>query len=113
MKMSGADFRAFMGSTDPNIWPEGLYIEEEMLRINGVDSNLDAPCVDSDMVEIVGGSTAWEDICARYKPCPSLRVLAKRWIKSQTETRVLVTVPNDQMENLVTMARSIGAVVHK
>ena len=113
MKMSGAEFRAFLGCRDASIWPEGLYVEEEALRINGEVSNMDAAYTDTDEIEIVGGSTAWESLDHRDRPTPSLRALARRWAKLQTETRLLVTVPNDQINNLVTMARSIGATVHR
>lgn len=43
---------------------------------------------------------------------PTLKTLARRWLKSQNETRLIVSVSNDQIKNLVTMARSIGATVH-
>ena len=112
MKMSGADFRAFLNCNDPDIWPEGLYIEEELLRVNGIEDEIAAEYKDSDVVEIIGGALAWDDLKKDRESLPSsLKALAKKWQKLQSESRVIVTVPNDKIEQLEAFAKTIGAKV--
>lgn len=112
MKMSGADFRAFLNYTDPAIWPEGLYIEEEMLRVNGVEDEIASEYKDSDIVEILGGSLAWDNLKKDRESQPmSLKQLAKKWQKLQTQSRVIITVSNDKIEQLEDFLKSIGAKI--
>ncbi len=110
MKMSGADFRAFLDCKHPDIWPDGLYIEEELLRVNGVETEILEKTNDTDVVEIVGGSTAWENR-RDERPAPTLASLARRWIKMQNELRVLVQVPKDKVDDLRKVLKSLGATV--
>lgn len=114
MKMSGADFRTFMASKDPAWWPEGLYIEDELLRVNGVESELDSTdkYKDDDLIEIIGGALAWDSLQNdRDKPPGSLASLARRWLKAQNETRVVIVVPNDRIGELDALLKPLGAKI--
>lgn len=109
MKMSGAEFRAFMN--DRTIWPEGLIVEDEIISINGVESDLpsDDDYADTDLINIMYGSLRWED--NREHEPGALTSLARRWAKSQKEVRLLVTVPKDKLEELTLLLKSIGAKI--
>jgi hypothetical protein len=108
--MSGADFRAFLDCKHHDIWPDGLYIEEELLRVNGVETELPEKTDDTDIIEILGGATAWENV-RDERPTPALVSLARRWIKMQNELRVLVSVPKDKVDDLRKALKSFGATV--
>ncbi len=114
MKMSGVDFKAFIGSKDPAWWPEGLYIEDELLRVNGEEAELGNTddYKDTDLIEIVGGALAWDSILKdREMPPGSLKALARRWLKAQNETRVVIAVPNERVDELAALLKAIGARV--
>lgn len=112
MKMSGADFSAFLDCKDQAIWPAGLYIEEEALRVNGVECELAGQYAPTDVVEILGGSLAWEDLAKdRESPPCSLVSLARRWVKLQTEINVVITIPKDRLDELPKVLKSLNAKV--
>lgn len=113
VKLSGADFRAFLSSKDESIWPPGLYIEEELLRIDGRESEIpaDHEYNDDSVVEIISGNLAWENNQERLTT--TLAALARRWLRKQNETRVVVTVPTDQLSKLADILKTIGAQVAK
>lgn len=113
LKMSGADFKAFIACKDEKFWPPGLYIEEETLRIDGVESELPAPdtYADSAVVEIIGGSLAWEE--SRERPTATLVALARRWLKAQRVTRIVISVPLENVPRLGEVLKSIGAEICK
>ena len=116
IKMSGYDFKSFIGSKDPKYWPEGLYVEDELLRVNGVDKTLDlvGSPNDDDVIQILGGALAWDySQRDRDNPPGSLVSLAKRWLKNQTETRVVISVPNGQLKDLPAILASIKASICK
>lgn len=112
MKMSGADFRAFLDCKDPSIWPPGLYIEEELLRIDGDEiEELPESFDPASIIEIMGGSTAWESSADRERATPTLRTLARRWIKMQTTVNVVVSIPKKSMDQIASAVAKIGGKV--
>ena len=116
IKMSGYDFKSFIGSKDPKYWPEGLYVEDELLLVNGIEKTLDlaGSSNDDDVIEILGGALAWDDFQRnRDNPPGSLVSLARRWLKDQTETRVVISVPNDRLKDLPAILAPIKASICK
>lgn len=114
MKMSGADFQVFLKCKDPNIWPPGLYIEEELLRVNGVETELAESYSDADVIEIISGSLAWENLEKSKNGSPgSLRALARKWLKIQSSERVVVLVPKGRISDLSDALKPLGATIWK
>ena len=50
IKMSGAEFNAFY--SDPAMWPEGVYHDDQIITINGVIVDGDCTPNDNDLVSI-------------------------------------------------------------
>ena len=84
IKMSGAEFNAFY--SDPAMWPEGVYHDDQIITINGVIVDDDCTPNDNDLVSITGGYVTDED----GGDLGTLESYIRKWRKKQNTVVLLV-----------------------
>lgn len=103
VKTNGAEYKAYINEQSAKWWPDGAYMDDSVLNVNGVEigeDNFDfdpGKLEDSDAVSIIFGSYY---ISPGDRDPISLEAHFKRWRKAQTTVRILVEVHKDKLESL-------------
>jgi len=111
VKMSGADFKAFVA--DDTIWPDSIlgWLEDEEVTVNGKINDEDEAwdkCEPGDLIVIIAGSIRFLD---RNKDDIELTTLAKRWLKKNNTVTLLVEVTRDNEDGLRSRIKLEGGKV--
>lgn len=114
VKTNGAEYKAYIADTDPKFWPDGSFIDDDVLIVNGTthgsdDLTLDTSAFkDEDEVIIHCGSFYQS---AREDDPISLETHFKRWRKAQSTVRIAVEVHKDKLDGLMTAIKANGGRV--
>lgn len=111
-KTTGVEYKAYIAETDPKWWPEGSYMDDDVVLIDGAAMDCSAfdlaALPDSAAVVIECGTYYSNGIDS--DPI-ALETHFKRWRKAQTTVRFAVEVHRDKLEALKLAIKAAGGVV--
>lgn len=116
VKTNGAEYKAYINEQSAKWWPDGAYMDDVVLMVNGEEigeDNVDfdhAGMDDADSVSI---------ICGEFYSTPgdreptSLIAHFKRWRKAQTTVRIAVEVHKDKSQAVEDAIKAAGGRIVK
>lgn len=105
VKTTGVNFKKFY--SDPDMWPEGYWHEDEIVCVNGVRiEELYEEMPDDAKVTIEGGCIVSEE----GVHIDSMESLFRKWKKKQTSTYIITLVPNDKMDQFIKAVKAVKGV---
>ena len=112
LKMSGAECKAFCN--DEKALPKGVYIEEDVYKLNGVLVDGDALDVDgladNGEVEVVSGFIAREE---DGECVSSLSAAIRKWQKTQKLVILVVEAPIEKAAGIKAAIKAAGGKVKR
>lgn len=112
-KTTGAEYKAYIESTDHAWWPPNAYMDDELLTIDGVsfgdESDFDPmKLADNAIVVIESGSyyRNYDD----DNPI-ALETHFKRWKKAQTTTRMVIEIDKTKIDSFKNIIKANGGKV--
>lgn len=108
VKTTGAEWNAFYA--DASAWPDGWFHEDEVITVDGAyDEDRDLTCLQPDSkVTVTGGIIFKGDYSEEGD---SVEGHFRKWRKAQTNTTIVVTVPNENLDALRQFVKTIGGRV--
>ncbi len=111
IKAIGAEVKAFY--SDPVFWPDGVWHEDEIIEINGVqveegEINLET-VQDNCIITIVDGFVTNE----QGKNLGSFEGYFKKWRKLQNTVMLYVEVPKDKLYAVETAIKASGGKIKR
>ena len=111
-KTTGAEYKAYIADDDPKWWPDGSYIDDDLILVDGQpmdDAGFDATTLHDNAAVVIECGTYYSNgIDGDPK---SLEAHFKRWRKAQTTVRIAVEVHRDKLESLKLAIKAAGRVV--
>lgn len=115
IKTTGAEFKRFY--SDPEVWKDGYYHEEEEILVDGKECYDEFGCYDLDLsavaddarIEFQHGVILNKD----NDPVTGFDTAFKKWKKKQTTVSFMVEAPKDKLEAIVAAIKADGGKVLK
>ena len=111
VKTTGFEFKKFYD--DKIMWPEGSYHEDEIITIDGKESDYETDLSkvnDSSKITISGGIVFLNE---DDTDGPSLESYFKLWKRKQVNTTILIDAPNEKLDEIIASIVSFGGKIIK
>jgi len=114
VKTTGAEYKAYLNDTDPQFWPEGAWMDDEVLLVNGKEVGEDN--FDFDYMKLNDADSVILECGSYYKSVADrdpieLVTHFKRWRKAQTTAYISVSVDKTRIDELKAMLKTFGAKI--
>lgn len=111
VKTNGAEYKAYINDADPKFWPEGAWMDDEVLLVNGEKVGEDN--FDFDYTKLNDADEVVLECGSYYKSEGDRNQIElithfKRWRKAQATVRIAVEVYKDKLESLKTVIKANG-----
>jgi len=114
VKTNGAEYKAYIAETDLKWWPEGSYMDDTLLIVNGEEIGDDNYTFDPNNLEdedvvVIDCGSYYRD--ANDLEPTNLTTHFKNWRKAQATVRFAVEVHKDKFDELKALIKSNGGKV--
>ena len=113
VKTTGAEYKAYIAETDPKWWPDGSYMDDTVIIVNGKEVGDDYdfdPSNLKDIDQVVIECGTYYKFSADLDPS-SLTAHFRSWRKAQSTVRFSVEVNKDKFDELKALIKANGGKV--
>jgi hypothetical protein len=106
IKMTGREYNAYVSDNDPVFWPEGAYMDDELVTVCGAEYAFDKPVPEGAKVTLEGGTFYRGDASEGT----SLEAHFKRWRKAQNFTTLVIEFAKEDEAQVRAGLSAISAI---
>lgn len=108
-KTTGAEYKAYLNETDSLWWPEGAYMDDEVLLVDGISTEDDYSFDAQKLGDNAKVMIEYGNYYAKTHDDPiALETHFKRWRKAQTTARGAFECPKDKLDAVISAIKAAG-----